>query len=106
MSRLLNMASAESVTNSGPGVGDPTQRRWEAPGKTFAEGVLMKCFRLRRVAQSLIAVGALLALGLWVTAQDAGSKKGPDPDKQVDKKVDKKNPYTDKLYTLEFREKQ
>jgi general secretion pathway protein D len=70
-----------------------------------AEGVLMQCLRLyRRTAQSLFALGALLALGLWVTAQDTGAKKGADT--QPEKKLEKKNPYTDKLYTLELREKQ
>jgi type II secretory pathway component GspD/PulD (secretin) len=101
----LHGECAESVTNTVPRDRGSNAFALGSPGQMVAEGVFMKCLRLyRRMAQGLVALGALLALGLWVAAQDAGSRKGADT--KPEKKLEKKNPYTDKLYTLELREKQ
>jgi type II secretion system protein D len=71
-------------------------------------GRLRWCGRPARV----LALGcALLALGLFVTAQAPAQKKEPDKEPAVEKKgePDKKIArfkYSEKLFTLEFREKQ
>src|SRR5580704_15610350 len=84
MWRLLNMANEQSPLRiPSPGQGTQALPRWDAPGKRFAEGVLMKSLQLGRMALGLAAIAAVLGLGLWVSAQETGSKK--EPDKQVDK---------------------
>ena len=66
-----------------------------------------------RPAQLLAATGVLLVLGLWVTGQEPASKHTPgkepaagksEPDKE--KKPVARFKYSEKLFTLEFREKQ
>ncbi len=99
--------------------GGPAHRAGKARGKGD-EGVSMR--RLRqggRAAWTLLAGTALLALGLWATAQDAGTKKSPGPaagEKKAEPGAKKAEPakgaeapakskFTEKLYTLEFRAK-